>query len=241
MVTAGVAVRAQEPAKARPPSAPVPETKTTYEGQIIDLRGAALPGMGTSVTAFYVRRGDETKRFVVHLVASGPDPVTTVVAGSAEIPPADVEGALNAPGRHVVVTVAGPYPGADAMRATRVLLGFEELAGSAGPLTDLKFAELRNGTGAVASSRSTVRVHYTGWLADGTMFDTSFRKGTPITVPLGAGRLIRGWDLGIPGMRVGGRRRLFVPPSFGYGSRGVGKVVPPRAVLVFDVELLEVK
>ncbi|HWF38499.1 MAG TPA: FKBP-type peptidyl-prolyl cis-trans isomerase [Candidatus Acidoferrales bacterium] len=95
------------------------------------------------------------------------------------------------------------------------------------------------GTGAIATSGKTVGVHYTGWLADGTKFDSSVDRGKPIMFPLGVGKVIRGWDEGIVGMKVGGKRQLRVPPSAGYGSRGAG-AVPPNAVLIFDITLLAV-
>jgi FKBP-type peptidyl-prolyl cis-trans isomerase len=95
------------------------------------------------------------------------------------------------------------------------------------------------GTGAMATSGKTVGVHYTGWLADGTKFDSSVDRGKPIMFPLGVGKVIRGWDEGIVGMKVGGKRQLRVPPNAAYGSRGSG-AVPPNAVLIFDIQLLAV-
>lgn len=95
------------------------------------------------------------------------------------------------------------------------------------------------GTGAMATSGKTVGVHYTGWLTDGTKFDSSVDRGKPIMFPLGVGKVIRGWDEGIVGMKIGGKRQLRVPASAGYGSRGTG-AVPPNAVLIFDIQLLAV-
>lgn len=95
------------------------------------------------------------------------------------------------------------------------------------------------GTGATATSGKNVDVHYTGWLADGMKFDSSVDRGKPIMFPLGVGKVIRGWDEGIVGMKVGGKRQLRVPPNAGYGSRGSG-AVPPNAVLIFDIQLLAV-
>jgi FKBP-type peptidyl-prolyl cis-trans isomerase len=95
------------------------------------------------------------------------------------------------------------------------------------------------GTGATATFGKMVGVHYTGWLADGTKFDSSVDRGKPVAFPLGVGKVIRGWDDGIVGMKVGGKRQLRVPASAGYGARGDGKV-PPNAVLIFDVQLLAV-
>ena len=104
------------------------------------------------------------------------------------------------------------------------------------------------GTGAEAVAGKTVVVHYTGWLFDasapdnkGRKFDSSRDRGDKFSFPLGAGRVIQGWDQGVAGMKVGGQRTLTIPPELGYGARGAGGVIPPNATLVFDVELFEVK
>jgi FKBP-type peptidyl-prolyl cis-trans isomerase FkpA len=106
--------------------------------------------------------------------------------------------------------------------------------------------DVKVGTGAEATSTSTVTVNYTGWFFDasktdkkGLQFDTSYGR-TPFIVQLGAGGVIEGWEQGVPGMRVGGQRRLLIPPSMGYGPNRVG-LIPPNATLVFDIDLLEVK
>lgn len=96
------------------------------------------------------------------------------------------------------------------------------------------------GTGAEVSAGQTVTVHYTGWLPDGEEFDSS-RRGDPFEVVIGEGNVIDGWDEGIQGMKVGGKRRLVIPPQLAYGDRGAGGVIPPGATLVFDVELLGVR
>jgi FKBP-type peptidyl-prolyl cis-trans isomerase len=99
-------------------------------------------------------------------------------------------------------------------------------------------------SGATAAKGNTVRVHYTGWLnvggEPGKQFDSSVDRGQPFSFPLGAGYVIRGWDEGVAGMKVGEKRRLFIPASLGYGSRGAGAAIPPNADLIFDVELLAV-
>ncbi|MGH8078025.1 MAG: FKBP-type peptidyl-prolyl cis-trans isomerase [Lysobacter sp.] len=117
-----------------------------------------------------------------------------------------------------------------------------------GRIPELLRIDQRTGNGAVAAAGSDVTVHYTGWLYDekaankhGTKFDSSLDRGEPLTFLLGAGRVIRGWDEGVAGMRVGGKRVLMIPPEYGYGRKGAGGVIPPNGSLVFEVELLAVK
>jgi FKBP-type peptidyl-prolyl cis-trans isomerase len=104
-----------------------------------------------------------------------------------------------------------------------------------------EYWDIKVGTGAEAVKGKTVSVHYTGWLTDGKKFDSSFDRDEPFEFPLGAGRVIKGWDEGVAGMRVGGKRQLKIPASSGYGARGAGNVIPPNATLIFDVELLAAK
>jgi FKBP-type peptidyl-prolyl cis-trans isomerase FkpA len=106
--------------------------------------------------------------------------------------------------------------------------------------TGLVIEELTVGTGEVAAAGRSVTVHYTGWLTDGTKFDSSKDRGDPFVFPLGARHVIAGWDEGVQGMRVGGVRKLTIPAALGYGARGAGGVIPPNATLVFEVELLGV-
>lgn len=101
--------------------------------------------------------------------------------------------------------------------------------------------DLQVGTGAEAVAGRHVLMHYTGWLTDGRQFDSSHDRGQPIEVLLGRGQVIRGWDQGIVGMKVGGKRKLVIPPHLAYGNAGAGGVIPPGATLVFDVELVEVR
>ena len=105
----------------------------------------------------------------------------------------------------------------------------------------LQYTDLEVGTGDEASAGQTVVVHYRGTLEDGSQFDASYDRGQPFSFPLGAGRVIKGWDEGVQGMKVGGKRKLVIPPDLGYGARGAGGVIPPNATLIFEVELLEVK
>jgi FKBP-type peptidyl-prolyl cis-trans isomerase FkpA len=117
-----------------------------------------------------------------------------------------------------------------------------------GSVVELQRIDEKPGTGATATAGSDVTVHYTGWLYDerakdqrGEKFDSSVDRGEPLTFLLGAGQVIRGWDDGVAGMKVGGKRRLLIPSDYGYGRDGAGGVIPPNASLVFDVELLDVK
>jgi len=109
------------------------------------------------------------------------------------------------------------------------------------PEKPLEKTDVVVGKGAEAKAGDVVVVHYVGKLLDGTEFDSSKKHGKPFDFPLGAGRVIKGWDEGVAGMKVGGKRKLVIPPSLGYGARGAGGAIPPNATLVFDVELLEIK
>jgi FKBP-type peptidyl-prolyl cis-trans isomerase FkpA len=115
-------------------------------------------------------------------------------------------------------------------------------------IMQLQKTDSKVGTGAEAVPGKVAVVHYTGWLYDpaatdkkGRKFDSSLDRNSPFSFPIGGGRVIRGWDEGVAGMRVGGERILVIPPEMGYGSRGAGGVIPPDATLLFDIELLDVK
>jgi FKBP-type peptidyl-prolyl cis-trans isomerase len=105
----------------------------------------------------------------------------------------------------------------------------------------LKYVEIKEGTGATPKPGQTVVVHYTGTLENGTKFDSSRDRNDPLRFKIGVGQVIKGWDEGLSTMKVGGRRKLIIPPELGYGSRGAGGVIPPNATLIFDVELLKVQ
>lgn len=105
----------------------------------------------------------------------------------------------------------------------------------------LKYQDLTFRTGAEAKSGDTVSVHYDGRLTDGTKFDSSRDRGQPFSFKIGAGQVIKGWDEGVAGMKVGGTRKLIIPADLGYGANGVPGVIPANATLVFEVELLEIK
>ena len=105
----------------------------------------------------------------------------------------------------------------------------------------LEYYDIKVGSGTVAEKGKTVSVHYTGWLINGKKFDSSLDRKSPFQFTLGGGQVIKGWDEGVAGMKVGGKRQLRIPPDLGYGARGVGNgLIPPNSALIFDVELLDV-
>ena len=105
----------------------------------------------------------------------------------------------------------------------------------------LQYLDLVVGTGRQAELGDTATVHYIGWLADGKKFDSSVDRKEPFSFRVGAGQVIKGWDEGVGTMKVGGKRKLTIPPQLGYGTRGAGHIIPPNATLTFDVELLELR
>jgi peptidylprolyl isomerase len=117
--------------------------------------------------------------------------------------------------------------------------GVPKVEGTPKPLYALRYIDTVIGTGPLAESRKYYTVHYTGWLTDGTKFDSSVDRGTPITFPYGARQVIPGWDTGFEGMHVGGKRRLFIPYQLAYGETGRPPVIPAKADLIFDIELVD--
>jgi FKBP-type peptidyl-prolyl cis-trans isomerase len=115
---------------------------------------------------------------------------------------------------------------------------FNETAPAHEQASGLQYMELAEGTGPEATAGQQATVHYTGWLTTGQKFDSSRDRGQPFTFALGARQVIAGWDEGVQGMKIGGRRKLVVPAELGYGSRGAGGIIPPGATLIFTVELL---
>lgn len=121
-------------------------------------------------------------------------------------------------------------------------LGTETDAPVVETASGLRYIDVKVGDGATAESGKTVSVHYTGWLVDGTKFDSSVDRGKPFAFPLGYGRVIRGWDEGVAGMQKGGVRKLIIPSELGYGARGTPDgAIPPHATLIFEVQLLDTK
>jgi peptidylprolyl isomerase len=138
--------------------------------------------------------------------------------------------ATPAPGAAAGLTVAQEYApalGVDLAQMTRTDSG-------------LCYQDVQEGTGEVAAAGDNVQVHYTGWLPDGSKFDSSVDRGTPLPLRIGMGEVIRGWDEGIVGLRQGAKRKLVIPPDLAYGPGGSPPVIPPNATLVFDVELVQV-
>lgn len=175
-------------------------------------------------------------------------PLSPAVARSAQAPDAGAE--RNAfeldpeDPNPILFTMAADSPAPDStdpqLAQASVLGG--ELVAPKERVTEsgLRITDLRTGDGPEASSGQTVVVNYRGTLENGREFDSSYGRG-PFSFPLGAGRVIRGWDEGVAGMQVGGKRKLVIPPDLGYGQRGAGGVIPANATLIFEVELLEIK
>ena len=154
---------------------------------------------------------------------------TSSASGSMTPPPATSSSSEPAPASTPSTSAAAALPGAPGTGHVHKLA------------SGLQYDDLVVGSGKMAEAGMNVSVHYTGWLTDGTKFDSSVDRGQPFVFQLGSGQVIKGWDEGVKGMRIGGKRKLTIPPDMGYGDRGAGGVIPPGATLVFDVELLDVK
>ena len=141
----------------------------------------------------------------------------------------------------VVVIIAGYFIFSRKSEKQNTALPTATLTASIIPMEELKSEDETVGTGKEAVSGTRVTVNYLGTLTDGTKFDSSYDRKTPFTFNLGAGEVIKGWDQGVVGMKVGGKRKLTIPGSLGYGAAGAGALIPPNATLIFDVELLDVK
>ncbi len=105
----------------------------------------------------------------------------------------------------------------------------------------LEIQDIKVGTGSAVKAGNTIKIHYTGTLTNGQKFDSSIDRGQPFETQIGVGKVIKGWDLGVVGMKTGGKRKLIIPPDMGYGAQGMGNVIPPNATLIFDLELLGIK
>lgn len=181
------------------------------------------------------------------VVAAGPTPqalssesapVAAAVAASAIASPLELDPDETNPALFTMAPDSS-LPGSDLADAAAALGGPLEASPERTTASGLRITELVEGEGAEAVAGQTVVVHYRGTLTNGREFDSSYGRG-PFRFPLGAGRVIQGWDEGVAGMKVGGKRKLVIPSDLGYGSRGAGGVIPPDATLIFEVELLQV-
>jgi peptidylprolyl isomerase len=139
----------------------------------------------------------------------------------------------------LTLTLVSPFSAAgEGKEGEKTPAGKENVVKTA---SGLEYVDLVEGKGASPKKGETVIVHYTGWLTDGKKFDSSLDRNEPFAFQIGVGQVIRGWDEGVSTMKVGGKRKLTIPPDLGYGKRGAGGVIPPNATLIFDVELLDIK
>ena len=185
-------------------------------------QGQVIPGWDEGIAL--LRKGGKARLIIPPNLAYGESGASGVIPPNATLT-FEVE---------LVDFGAGPPPPPEAPTT------LDESAFTTTP-SGLKYADLEPGTGATAAAGQTVSVHYTGWLTDGTMFDSSLSRGQPFDFTLGRSEVIKGWDEGVAGMQVGGKRQLVIPPNIAYGDRGAGNVIPAGATLVFEVKLLAVK
>lgn len=139
------------------------------------------------------------------------------------------------------VYVTRRYDQAQQPQASATVGGVQKLEEGARDVTQLQVEDLAVGTGEVAVAGKKVSVHYVGTLVNGQKFDSSVDRGQPFEFGLGSGQVIKGWDQGVAGMKVGGKRKLTIPPQLAYGDSGAGSAIPPGATLIFEVELLAVQ
>jgi hypothetical protein len=200
--------------------------------------GESAPPVG-AIVVVSVRNGDEARRIAVIVDGTADAPRTAASHYGAPLEGDALRAALAEPGRTVRVTYAvEPRAGTDSHLATAIEIGDAPQKGS--PAPGLTYEDIVVGLGKAAERGDGVRVHYTGWLKGGERFESSHDRGESMAFLLGAGKMIRGWELGIPGMREGGRRRLTIAPNLAYGAQGSGTRIPPNATLIFEVELLKV-
>lgn len=140
----------------------------------------------------------------------------------------------------VLVIAGGVYIAVTGRTKENKTLGSVAPSDTISSVEELKIEDIILGTGAEATAGKKVTVNYTGTLTDGTKFDSSYDRGIPFDFVLGAGNVIKGWDVGVAGMKVGGKRKLIIPPALGYGGRDMGSI-PPNSTLIFEVELLKVQ
>lgn len=190
--------------------------------QFILGRGQVIPGWDEGIGL--MKSGGKAKLIIPPDLAYGEQGAGGVIPPNATLN-FDVE---------LVSVEAGPPPPPDA--PTKV-----EEADYTTTKSGLKYYDFKEGTGATPKAGQMASVHYTGWLEDGKMFDSSLLRGQPFTFPIGAGQVIPGWDEGVASMKVGGKRQLKIPANLAYGEKGAGGVIPPNATLIFEVELLDVK
>ena len=164
---------------------------------------------------------------------------TLTAAATAQTTTAPKKTTTTATHRATTTTAAVAKPAAPPANPADNPPGVPKIEGTPKPLYALRYIDTVIGTGPLAESRKYYTVHYTGWLTDGTKFDSSVDRGTPITFPYGARQVIPGWDTGFEGMHVGGKRRLFIPYQLAYGENGRPPVIPAKADLIFDIELVD--
>lgn len=194
-------------------------------GQPIEFilgQGQVIPGWDEGIAL--LKEGGKAKLRIPSDLAYG-------AQGAGDVIPPDATLLFDV---ELVSVQAAPPPPPDAPTAV-------DEASLTATASGLKYYDLEEGSGASPQQGQTAVVHYTGWLEDGTMFDSSLLRGQPFEFSVGLGQVIPGWDEGVASMKVGGKRQLVIPPELGYGAGGAGDVIPPNATLIFEVELLDVK